>query len=56
MLRKGFDIWQVSKTMGHSDINMTENYAKMLTEEMASAYGRPAEEPTTPRRLEKDGV
>jgi len=55
MLRKGFDIWQVSKTMGHSDINMTENYAKMLTEEMESAYGRYDKSTTTPRRLGKEG-
>ena len=47
LLRKGFDIWQVSKTMGHSDIKMTENYAKMLTEEMSQLYGRDAGEMPT---------
>jgi len=33
--------------MGHSDIKMTENYAKMLTKEMKGAYGRPAKTSTT---------
>jgi integrase len=51
LLRKGFDIWQVSKTMGHSDIKMTENYAKMLVKEMEEMYGRPDKIPTTEKMM-----
>ena len=40
LLKKGYDIWQVSKIMGHSNIKMTENYEKMLGEETKGAYGR----------------
>ena len=40
LLRKGYDIWQVSKIMGHADIRMTENDVKMLAKEMEGAYGR----------------
>jgi len=54
LLRKGFDIWQVSKTMGHSDIKMTENYAKMLTEEMSQLYGRDASEMPVNEKLRGD--
>lgn len=40
LLRKGFDIWQVSKALNHSGIVMTEHYVKMLAEEMDGMYGR----------------
>jgi site-specific recombinase XerD len=40
LLRRGHDIWQVSKTMNHSTIKMTEHYATMLAEEMKGMYGR----------------
>jgi integrase len=49
LLRKGFDIWQVSKTMGHSDIKMTENYGKMLVDGMKGMYGR--QETQSPDKL-----
>ena len=40
LLRKGYDIWQVSKAMNHSTIKMTENYVKMLGGEVERMYGR----------------
>jgi integrase len=40
LLRKGYDIWQVSKIMGHSDIKITEHYAKMVDSDIGGAYGR----------------
>ena len=40
LLAKGYDIWQTSKIMGHSDIKITENYATMMDKEMVGAYGR----------------
>ena len=40
LLRRGHDIWQVSKVMNHGSIKMTEHYAKMLAEEMKGMYGR----------------
>jgi site-specific recombinase XerD len=40
LLRKGYDIWRVSKAMNHSDIRMTEHYAKMLSKEVEGMYGR----------------
>jgi integrase len=40
LLRRGHDIWQVSKVMNHSTIKMTEHYAGMLAEEMKGMYGR----------------
>jgi integrase len=40
LMRKGYDIWQVSKIMNHSDTRITEHYVKMLENEMDAAYGR----------------
>jgi len=40
LLGKGYDIWQVSKIMNHSDIKITEHYAKMMDKEISGAYGR----------------
>ncbi len=40
LLKKGYDIWQVSKIMGHSDIKMTEHYVKMVGDSGRSPYGR----------------
>ena len=40
LLRKGADIWQASKIVGHSDIKITEHYAEMLSNEAQSWYGR----------------
>ena len=40
LLNKGYDIWQVSKIMNHSDLKITEHYAKMLDKEVQGAYGR----------------
>jgi len=40
LLRKGFNIWQVSKAMNHSTIRMTEYYVEVLAEETKVMYGR----------------
>lgn len=40
LLRKGYDIWQVSKILNHSDTKITEHYVKMMDREIDSAYGR----------------
>ncbi len=40
LLRKGYDIWQTSKIMNHSDTRVTEHYVKMLDAEIDGAYGR----------------
>jgi len=40
LLNKGYDIWQVSKAMNHSSIQMTEKYVKMLGDKIAGMYGR----------------
>jgi integrase len=54
LLRKGFDIWQVSKAMNHSTIRMTENYVKMLGGEVAAMYGR--SKPVLKNELDKNGT
>ena len=41
LLRKGYDIWQTSKIVGHAGIKVTErHYAMMQQSEINGAYGR----------------
>jgi integrase len=40
LMSQGIDMWRVSKAMGHSTERMTENYVKMLPDEMKEMYGR----------------
>jgi site-specific recombinase XerD len=40
LVNKGYDAWQVSKAMGHSDLKITEHYIKMQDKEIAGMYGR----------------
>jgi integrase len=40
LISKGYDAWQISKIMGHSDVKITEHYIKMVDEKISGAYGR----------------
>ena len=53
LLRKGWDIWQVSKIMNHSNIKVTEHYAQMIADDSRGAYGRGNENSDIHRR--RDG-
>lgn len=43
LVKRGYDAWQISKIMNHSDIKITEHYIKMLDEDIAGAYGGESE-------------
>jgi len=45
--KKGYDAWQISKIMNHSDIKITEHYIEMLDQEISGAYGRINHDKTT---------
>jgi integrase len=38
LVRRGYDAWQISKIMNHSDVKITEHYIKMLDKDIAGAY------------------
>lgn len=40
LVKKGYDAWQISKAMNHSDVKVTEHYIKMLDKEISGMYDR----------------
>ena len=44
LVNRGFDAWQVSKIMNHSDIKITEHYIKMIDKDIDKAYDKPGKE------------
>jgi integrase len=54
LLDKGYDYWQVSKIMNHSDTRVTEHYVKMRESAKSQAYGR--SKPTVVKVTNKRGT
>jgi len=46
LVGKGYDAWQISKIMNHSDVKVTEYYIKMLDKDIAGAYDQPDQDRT----------